>query len=74
MENNKHSVNEMPKTLQAMLHIDINRQHTFLGKQSVIKKHQRLQNIAKSRRELFEETINNVSRKDRLNVNMQTNI
>lgn len=68
MQNNKHFVTEMPKTLQAMLHNDANRQGTFLRKQSVIKKHQRLQSIAKIRRELVEETKKNVSRKDRLNV------
>lgn len=68
MENNKQSVIEMPKTLQDMLHNDANRQRTFLRKQSVMKKHERLQSIAKTRRELVEETKNNVSRKDRVSV------
>ncbi|KAK1397598.1 NAC domain-containing protein 29-like [Heracleum sosnowskyi] len=65
----KHFVIEMPKTLQAMLHNDANRQRTFLRKQSVMKKHQRVQSIGKIRRELVEETRNNDDgSNDRLNV------
>ncbi|XP_017252509.1 aspartic proteinase NANA, chloroplast [Daucus carota subsp. sativus] len=68
IQTNHHVVVEMPKTLQAMLESDADRQQTFLRRQSVMKKHQRVHSIVKIRRQLVEETRNNVSTRDGVNV------